>query len=98
MLFLSEIEITLTNTKIHLDKCWFLKAVVSTFSLHDIHSLFWKLFIAKLDSSKQFKIYYFIKQIINPWCKCVFEPPRGRVSEELSKPVKRKGAMCVVLV
>ena len=26
------------------------------------------------------------------------EPPRGRVSAELSKPVKRKGAMCVVLV
>ena len=30
--------------------------------------------------------------------QCVSEPPRGRVSAELSKPVKRKGAMCVVLV
>jgi len=30
--------------------------------------------------------------------QCVSEPPRGRVSAELSKPVERKGAMCVVLV
>ena len=30
--------------------------------------------------------------------ECVSEPPRGRVSAELSKPVKRKGAMCIVLV
>ena len=29
--------------------------------------------------------------------QCVSEPPRGRVSAELSKPVERKGAMCVVL-
>ena len=31
--------------------------------------------------------------------QCVSEPPRGRVSAELSKPVERKGALwCVVLV
>ena len=30
--------------------------------------------------------------------QCVSEPLRGRVSAELSKPVERKGAMCVVLV
>ena len=30
--------------------------------------------------------------------QCVSEPPRGRLSAELSKPVERKGAMCVVLV
>ena len=30
--------------------------------------------------------------------KYVSEPHRGRVSAELSKPVERKGAMCVVLV
>ena len=30
--------------------------------------------------------------------QCVSESPRGRVSAELSKPVERKGAMCVVLV
>ena len=29
--------------------------------------------------------------------QCESEPPRGRVSAELSKPVERKGAMCVVL-
>ena len=28
--------------------------------------------------------------------QCVSEPPSGRVSAELSKPVERKGAMCVV--
>ena len=33
-----------------------------------------------------------------PAFQCISEPPRGRVSAELSKPVERKGAMCVVLV
>ena len=35
--------------------------------------------------------------IIDRLDQCVSEPPRGRVSAELSKPVERKGAMCVVL-
>ena len=40
----------------------------------------------------------------HPFSHCTLDPEhliiriRGRVSAELSKPVERKGAMCVVLV
>ena len=37
------------------------------------------------------------KTYLHDW-QCVSEPPRGRVSAELSKSVERKGAMCVVPV
>ena len=53
-----------------------------------------------VDILMSLSLSFFIKgAMINTYTfQCVSEPPRGRVSAELSKPVERKGAMCVVLV
>ena len=57
--------------------------------------------------AKHVWVAFFFTSALPPWShiqnilrssQCISEPPRGRVSAELSKPVERKGAMCVVLV
>ena len=48
--------------------------------------------------SKMQKILQSFNTITLCGSQCVSEPCKGRVSAELSKPVERKGAMCVVIV
>ena len=59
--------------------------LLETFQEAGGHPTFLKVSIILAEISVFYNIYNFLIQ-------CVSEPPRGRVSAELSKPVERKGA------